>query len=162
MSAQAVSNDRHRGWRVVIGAIGVLVVLLGGFTFLTDVRPDNYLGVVVWLAGAIVLHDGVGAIGVFVVSVLVRKVGRRVPFIVLVIAQAAAAIWVIVLVLVVPEIVKQAIGTANPSILPLDYTANLVTFSAALVALAAFATATAAVIGRIRRPASHSEDAQTP
>jgi hypothetical protein len=146
----AHTSEAITGWRVVLLGLGILLVLIGCVTFLTDVRPDNYPGVVLWLAGAILLHDGVGAMAVFVVTVLVRRVGRRIPFVVLVVGQAAAAVWVIVVVLVVPEIVKRAIGTANPSILPLDYTANLVAFSVALVAIAVFVAVTLVITSRIR------------
>ena len=45
--------------------------------------------------------------------------------------------------LVVPEIVKKAAGTANPSILPLDYGLNLAIL---LVALAVVAVAAAIVL----------------
>jgi hypothetical protein len=146
----ATARETVTAWRVVLLCLGILLLLVGAVTFLTDVRPDNYLGVALWLAGAIVVHDGVGAMAVFVVSVLVRRAARRVAFVVLVVAQAAAAVWVIVVVLVVPEIAKRAIGTANPTILPLDYTANLATFSVALLAVAVFVAATLAVIARIR------------
>ncbi len=50
----------------------------------------------------------------------------------IVIVQCALAVGAIVALIVVPEIVKDAAGTANPSILPLDYAANLTIFLAAL------------------------------
>jgi hypothetical protein len=142
-------SERITAWRTALVTVGIVLLLIGGVTFLTDVRPDNYPGVVLWLAGAIILHDGIGAMAVFVVAVVVRRVGRRIPFVILVVGQAAAAVWVIVAVLVVPEIAKRAIGTANPTILPLDYTANLLGFSIVLFALAVLAAVTALVIGRV-------------
>jgi len=41
--------------------------------------------------------------------------------------------------LVVPEQLKQAIGTANPTILPLNYGVNLVVFGAVLIAVTVLA-----------------------
>lgn len=116
-------------WRWGIGAVGIALLGLGGFYFLTDVSAAQYPGVLLWLAGALIIHDGIGAMAVFAVSVVAR---RALPFAVLVVVQAALAVTVIVTVLVVPEIVKRALGTANPSILPLDYLRNLLLFYVAI------------------------------
>ncbi|MEO6117075.1 MAG: hypothetical protein ABIP33_11875 [Pseudolysinimonas sp.] len=120
-------------WRGVLVGAGVLLLLIGAATFLMQVPPARYPVVAVWLLGAIVVHDGIGAMLVFAAAVLVRRVDRRIPFAVLAIVQGAAVVAVIVTVLVVPEIVKKAIGTANPTILPLDYLGHLLGFYAALV-----------------------------
>ena len=53
-----------------------------------------------------------------------------------------SSIAAIVTALVVPEILKQAIGSANPTILPLDYALNLGLFLAGL----AVATAVAVLV----------------
>lgn len=133
-----------RGW--LIGA-GVLLLLLGGAVFVSDVTLDQYPGLVLWLGGAVILHDGVGAMAVFAATVLLRRAGRVVPFVVLAVIQGALAVVAIVTVVVVPEIVKNAIGTANPTILPLDYGRNLLVFYVATGAL----TATAIVVALIAR-----------
>ena len=52
------------------------------------------------------------------------------------IVQGALVVGGLVTILVAPEIVKRWIGTANPSILPLDYLNNLLGFYAVLVVLA--------------------------
>jgi len=139
-------------WRGLLIAAGVLLLGLGGVTFLTDVSFDQYPGVVLWLAGAIILHDGIGAMAVFGVTVIARRTGRVIPFVVLAILQAALAVAVIVTVLVAPEIVKKTVGTANPSILPLDYLQNLLVFYVGLGALTVLAAVVAlAVMLRNRR-----------
>jgi hypothetical protein len=139
-------SERMRRWRVALVGFGVVGLAIGGATFLTDVNPTNYPGVALWLAGAIILHDGIAAMAVFAVTVLVRRADRRIPFALLALAQGAAAIVVIVTVLVVPEIVKQSIGSANPSILPLPYPANLLLFIAGVAAATVLAGTTVVVV----------------
>ncbi|MCS0498328.1 hypothetical protein [Protaetiibacter mangrovi] len=139
-------------WRAVVAAVGVVLLLAGVGFFLTDVRPADYPGVVSWLLGAIVLHDGLAAMAVFVVTVVVRRT-RGIPFAVLAVVQSAVAAAVIVTVVVAPEIVKQAIGTANPSILPLDYARNLLIVHAGIAIVAAV---TIAVILAVRRRATRA------
>jgi hypothetical protein len=138
-------------WRGILIAAGALLLAIGGLTFLSEVTFDQYPGVVLWLGGAIVLHDGVGAMAVFGVTVLARRTTRVIPFIVVAIVQAAVAVAVIVTVLVAPEIVKSWIGSANPSILPLDYVRNLVLFYAAVAAATGVAIAVALVVIRRSR-----------
>jgi hypothetical protein len=140
-------------WRGLLIGGGVLLLLIGGATFLTDVPASRYPAIAAWLAGAIVLHDGVGAMLVFAVSVLLRRLEPRIPFIVIAIVQAAAVVAVIVTVIVLPEIVKKAIGTANPTILPLDYLAHLVWFYAGVGVVTAVSISVAlAFVTRAPRP----------
>ncbi len=141
-------SDRVLLWRGWLITLGVLLLAIGGATFLKDVNPADYPGVAAWLAGAIIVHDGVGAIAVFAVTALVRRIDHRVSFAMLAIAQGAAAVAVIVTVIVVPEIVKQAIGSANASILPLDYFRNLLLF---YLGLAAAVSVTSVVVALRRR-----------
>jgi hypothetical protein len=119
-------------WRIALVAFGIVLLGVGGIVLLTDVPPDRYLGIAAWFAGALVLHDGIAAMIVFGVSVLMRRSGKRIPWPVIAILQGALVIAAIVTALVVPEIIKQSIGSANPTILPLDYGLNLALFYAGL------------------------------
>jgi hypothetical protein len=146
-------SEAITAWRGILIAVGALLLGMGGLTFLAEVTVDQYPGVVIWLGGAILLHDGVGAMAVFAVTVIARRTLRVIPFVVVCIVQAALAISVVVTVLVVPEIVKGWIGSANPTILPLDYARNLALFYAAVAAVTAIAIVIALARGRRRRPA---------
>ena len=73
---------------------------------------------------------------VFGVAVALRRTATRVPYFVVLVVQGAVAIAALVTLLVLPEIVKQSIGTANPSILPLDYALNLAWFHLVLATVA--------------------------
>jgi hypothetical protein len=148
-------SEAVTAWRAVLIGAGVLLLLIGAAAFLMQVPPARYPWVAAWLLGAIVVHDGIAAMAVFAVAVLLRRLDPRIPFAVLAIVQAAAVVGVIVTALVLPEIVKQAIGTANPTILPLDYAGHLAWFWAGLVAVTAVLVAGCLVIRRVaarRRP----------
>jgi len=130
-------------WRIALVAGGVLLLALGGLVLLDTVSPRRYLGLAAWLVGALVVHDGIIAPSVAGVAVLLRRAGRRAPTAALVIVQGALVVLAVVAIVVVPQILKQGIGTPNPSVLPLDYTTNLVAFSVALVLIAALAVVVA-------------------
>jgi len=141
MTEIAVTSPTVRRWQVGLVIVGVALLLVGGVVLLNDVRPSRYPGLAVWLVGALVVHDGLAALGVFGVSILMRRAGRKIPVAVIAIVQGALAIAAIVTALVIPEILKQSIGSANPSILPLSYGLNLALFCAALAVLAGAAIA---------------------
>jgi hypothetical protein len=134
-------------WRLVLVAAGIGLLGFGGIVFLLDVNPSNYPGLAIWLAGAIVLHDGVAALAVFGATVLVRR-AHGIPFVVRAIVQGAAVVSLVVTALVLPEFLAIAMGPANPSVLPLDYAGNLLLFHAGLVAVTAAAVVIALVLRR--------------
>jgi hypothetical protein len=134
-------------WRLFLVVAGIALLGFGGIVFLLDVNPATYPGVAVWLAGAIVLHDGVAALAVFGATVLVRR-ARGVPFVVRAIVQGAAVVALVVTVLVLPEFLAIAMGPANPSVLPLDYAGNLLLFHAGIVAVTAAAIVIALALRR--------------
>lgn len=148
-----------RRWQIGLVIVGLGLLGIGGITLLNDVNPTRYVGIATWFVGALILHDGVGALAVFGVSVALRKFGRSIPFAVLAIVQGALVIAAIFAAIVLPAIVKQAIGTANPTILPLEYGLNLGLFYAGLAVLTGLAIAIyLAVFARrqkLRPPLSH-------
>ena len=137
-------------WRLVLVVAGVALLGFGGIVFLLDVNPATYPGIAIWLAGAIVLHDGVAALGVFGATVLVRR-AHGIPFVVRAIVQGAAVVSLIVTVLVLPEFLAIAMGPRNPSVLPLDYAGNLLLFHTGLAAVTVVAIAVALTVRRSRR-----------
>jgi hypothetical protein len=134
-------------WRLVLVVAGIGLLGFGGIVFLLDVNPSNYPGLAIWLAGAIVLHDGVAALAVFGATVLVRR-ANGIPFVVRAIVQGAAVVALVVTVLVLPEFLAIAMGPANPSVLPLDYAGNLLLFHAGLVVVTSAAVVIALVLQR--------------
>jgi hypothetical protein len=142
----ATASAAMRRWQAGLIVVGALLLALGGLVLVLDVGPSKFLGIATWFAGAIILHDGILAPIVFGASLLLRRAGKRIPFGALLIVQGAVVVGAITALLVVPQQLKRAIGTANPTILPLDYGVNLVVFTAVLVAVTVLA-----VLGYLRR-----------
>ncbi|MBW5480491.1 hypothetical protein [Streptomyces bambusae] len=128
------------GLRYAVGGLGI--VLIGVGTWLVVAEPDP-LGVLVWLAGALVLHDGILAPSVLAVGLLL--VGRRRRGV----WRGALLVAGSVVLLTLPLLVRPG-APPNPSALPLPYGRNLA------IVLAALAAVTAALIAvrrwRARRP----------
>ncbi|MEY2849328.1 MAG: hypothetical protein RI885_1995 [Actinomycetota bacterium] len=135
--AAAPTSPAIRRWRAGLLAIGVGLLVVGGVLLALESDPSEWVGLLLWLALALVVHDGLVAFGVFGVQLLLRRAGRRMPVVVLAIAQGAVVIGAIVALVVIPQIYKSAVGASNPSVVPLDYVANLVAFLAALAVTAA-------------------------
>lgn len=138
--------------KVQIGliALGVAMLIVGAVTLLNDVAPKNYGGILVWFAGAIILHDGVASFAVVAVGIVMRRLGRRfsVPLGAIIIVQGAIVLGAIMALIVFPEIIKKSIGRANPTLLPLDYGVNLAVFYGVLVVVTAAALAIYFVVAR--------------
>lgn len=137
-----------RRWQIGLVVFGVALLGVGGLVLLNDVKPERYLGIAAWFIGALIVHDGIAAMAVFGVSVIMRKAGRRIPLPVIAIIQGALVVGAIVTAIVIPEILKKAIGSANASILPLDYALNLGLFYAGLAVVTAAAIAVYAALAR--------------
>ena len=142
-----------RRWQIALVAVGLATMLVGGITLLNDVDPKRYLGIAVWFVGALVLHDGIISLVVFGANVLMRKTGGRlrIPLPALLIVQGALVVAGIMTLIVVPAALKKSIGTANPTLLPLDYGLHLVVFYVVLAAVTAVALAAYALLRRRRR-----------
>ena len=147
-----------RRWRTGLILFGIALLLIGAITLLNDVNPSSYVGIAIWLLGALVIHDGIAAFAIFGVSIVMRRAGRRIPLAVIAIVQAALVVAALFFVIVVPQILKKQIGTANPSILPLEYGMNLVLFYAGLAVATAVAITVYLVFARrqkLRPSSSH-------
>jgi hypothetical protein len=122
-----------RRWQLGLILFGLALLALGIVVLVQEVNPKRYIGILTWLAGAIIIHDGIIAPTVFGSSLLMRKYGARVPSAVIAIVQGALVVGGIVTIIVVPEVLKKSIGTLSTSILPQNYLLNLVLFYGALV-----------------------------
>ncbi len=130
---------------------GLLVALIGGIVLLNDIPPRQYPAILVWLVAVLIAHDVIIAGVVFAAAFGGRRAGGRVPLRAILIVQGALAVGGIMVLLVVPEIVKKAIGTANPTILPLAYGANLAILLGALALAAAVGVVLHARLDKQRR-----------
>jgi hypothetical protein len=140
--------------RIALVAFGVALLLLGAVVLFGTVNPKKYLGLASWFILALIVHDGVISAVTFGVAFGLRKGQKkqRIPGPVIAIVEGALAVISVFAIIVLPEILKQAIGTKNPTILPLDYTRNLLLFWAAIVVLAAVAIAAYYAVTRRQKP----------
>ena len=128
-----------RNWRIGLLVLGIGLLGVGGIVLMQEVNPKKYVGILVWFIGALIIHDGIIAPIVFLVTVVMRRRLERVPAVVVAIIQGTLVIGGIVTLIVVPEIMKKAIGTLSSSILPQNYALHLAVFYVVLVALAVLA-----------------------
>ncbi|WP_282695304.1 hypothetical protein [Streptomyces sp. CC208A] len=116
--------------RLVLGGLGLALIGLGAWLVATEPEP---LGVLLWLAGALVLHDGILAPLVFAVGLLL--VGRRLRGVL----RGALLVAGSVILVTLPLLVRPG-EPPHPSALPLPYGRNLA------IVLAAVAVVTAALV----------------
>jgi hypothetical protein len=111
--------------RAALIAVGVVGLAVGVRTLLDTQRTDQVIGVAVFLLLAIVVHDAILSPVVFAAGLLLRKAGRRLPPVALVVVQAGVVVMAVMTLVVVPEIRARAIGNDNPTILIADYAPRL-------------------------------------
>lgn len=142
---------RLRLARVILIALGVIVLGVGAVVMFTEVRPAQIVGVGIWIVGAIVIHDAILSPVLLGIDVLMRRAGRRVRLGVVVIIQVGIVVGAVMSLLVIPEVYAKTLGPKNDTVLPLDYGLNLALFWAATAVLTALA---AIIYVRLRpRPA---------
>jgi hypothetical protein len=145
-----------RRWQIALIALGLALFVVGGITLLNDVNPKRYLGILIWFAGALIIHDGIISFVVFGANIVLRKTGGRllVPLPAILIVQGALVLAAIMTLIVVPAALKKSIGTANPTLLPLDYGLHLLVFYGVLAVVTAVALGGYALLRRRSRRAA--------
>ncbi|MFI5522870.1 hypothetical protein [Streptomyces platensis] len=127
--------------RVLAGVAGVLLMGVG-VSLLLDVR--DLTGVLLWLGGAVVLHDGVIAPLVLLVGVVLvcggGRGGVRGP------VRGALVVAGAVTVVALPVLLRPG-PRANSSVLPLDYWGNWLVAMVAVAVVAGLLVAGRRFIG---------------
>jgi hypothetical protein len=127
--------------RIALILFGLAFMGLGAYVAWIWLSHKQYARVLEWLIGALIVHDGIIAPAVFVSTLIARRLGDRIPAVVIAIVQGALAIGGIVILLFLPEVIKKAIGTNSSSILPQNYGLHLVLFYVVLAVLTGAAIA---------------------
>ena len=135
--------------QVVRIGLGVVVAgLVGGGVWLAldSLSPPQLLGLGLWLAGAVVVHDALltpaGALALTGVS----RAGQRLAPAARQVVVAGLAVGAMLGLVVVPQIIARAQGNDNPTVLPGDYASRL---AWAWVAVSVVTLAGAAVAHRL-------------
>ena len=111
-----------KAWRLVLGAAGLLLLLLGFFRLGTEIPVRNLVFLAVWLIAALLIHDGLLSPAVVGVGWLLR---RFVPDRERRHLQAALVVGGLVTVVAVPMIYLRGSQPAVKALLLRDYGANL-------------------------------------
>ncbi len=141
-TAEPAPSPAVRRSRLAVGAVGLLVLLTGVWKVLHAVQPASYLWLLVWLGGAVVLHD---AVLVPVLSLLRAGTHRGLPTLpepAVALVKAGFLTGGLLVLVVVPEIWAQHLGTQNPTVLPGSYAHRLLVTLAVIAVL----TLTGAVV----------------
>ncbi|MFF0465193.1 hypothetical protein [Streptomyces mexicanus] len=139
-------STRVTVFRVVAGAAG-LALLAQGVSLLRDVPGPG--GVVVWLAGAVALHDALIAPLVLLIGRLVVRGTLRGP------VRGALLVAGALTLVALPPLLRPG-PRANPTVLPLDYPRNWLITLAAVAAVTVVDVAARAVRRARRRRMSMS------
>ena len=137
-SARAVkagAGKSVRIWRIVLGSAGVALLGYGLLGLPTKLGPPQLLGLLVWLAVAVLLHDGVIVPVSTVAGAGLTRLGSR-------LRPASAAVLRgslmtgAVVTLIAGLLLKAQSVARNTSAMEADYAANLLWFWAVLAVLA--------------------------
>jgi hypothetical protein len=126
-----------------------VLILAGGYFLLTTEPPKAIAEVIVWLAAALVIHDGLIAPATTVAGRLLSRGGSRLPRSAVLVIQCGFVVGAILTGAVLPELVAQARPRHNPTVLVGDYAAGLAISWAVLVTT--LAVITLVLVWRTRR-----------
>ncbi|MCX4514316.1 hypothetical protein OHA27_29155 [Streptomyces sp. NBC_01619] len=118
--------------RFAAGAAGVGLMGYGAWLLFGDGGVRDPWDVVIWLAGAVLLHDGLIAPAVLAVGLLLAALPARG------VLRAALVVCGALTLIALPPLLRPGAPT-NPTALPLDYLRNWLLTLAVVVALAAAA-----------------------
>lgn len=137
--------------RLAVGAVGVAVATYGLVVVLRTVPWAGYGGIALWLAGAVILHDGVLVPAVSLLRLATHRVGGRLSSTTLALVTAAFVVGGVLSLIVLPEIWAKHLGPQNPSVLPGSYGQGLLVTWLVLGVLTVVSVAVRAASGRHRR-----------
>ncbi|MFF3088285.1 hypothetical protein ACFVRB_25070 [Streptomyces nojiriensis] len=131
-------------FRYAVGGFGLAVMAFGGLLLVREPEPWR---IALWLAGGVLVHDGLIAPLVIAVGALCAAAGLRLRGV----PRAALVVAGSLTVIALPPLLRPG-GVANASVLPLDYARNWLLAMAAIgVLTAAYAGARAWARARARR-----------
>ncbi|MFF3246603.1 hypothetical protein ACFYWY_23380 [Streptomyces sp. NPDC002870] len=127
--------------RIVVGALGLALMAVGATLLLTGGQLKD---VALWLAGAIVLHDGIIAPLVLGVGLLLAAVPARGT------VRGGLVVAGCLTMIALPPLLRPGAPT-NPSALPLDYLRNWLLLLAAVAVVTGLVPAVRWLLRKVPR-----------
>lgn len=115
-----------RAARVTLVASGLAIAGVGIVLLIGTLRFEQLVGLAVWLACAIVLHDAVLVPVVTVLTAVLKRAGSALPRSAILLIEGGFALGMLISLAVAPEIYAKALGPRNETVLPADYATRLI------------------------------------
>ncbi len=142
-----------RRWRYALVASGVLLILYGGVRLVAGV-PEALPGLVLWMVGIVVIHDGLLSPVVVAVGWLLARTappsGRRY-------LQAALVVGGLITIIAIPLIARRGTQPPAKALLLQNYGANLAILLGLVAALNLAAYLVTAARDRHSMPTTYPE-----
>ncbi len=122
MSPEPLASKRPSAGRIAMVGAGVIFLAIGAYALLSQVALDTLPNMIVWLAGGLILHDVVIAA---VVAAVGFVLGRWLPDGVRQIVAGGLIVAGIIALVALPVVIGGGRTPSNPTLLPLDYSRNL-------------------------------------
>jgi len=141
--------------RLALGATGVALISYGAVRLLANSRETNPLGLGRWLAGAVIVHDGIFVPIVSLLGVVLAKLVKPRPRRYL---QGSLIVAGALTLIAIPEIHLQGIHDPAKAWLRQDYTRNLHILWMIVAAAGLLCYLTSVVYGYYGRKRRHTND----
>ncbi|HVX07947.1 hypothetical protein [Humibacter sp.] len=151
-----MSRSGLRAARAGFAVGGAILIGVGVYFLVTTEPPAAVIGLVVWLAAAVIVHDGLFAPAVNVADrLLARGAARLAPWAVAVV-RILFCVGLVLTLVVGPELFAQARRHANPTLLVGDYAVRLAVVWCVIVLAVVAITAASALRTRRRSARRHA------
>lgn len=114
-----------RAARMALSLAGTAFLAVGLWSAVTQLGSGPLLGLALWLAGAVVVHDGILAPLTALADGALDRGGRGLEPGSLSIVRAGSVIGAVLSLVALPALHARSLGTDNPTILTADYAARL-------------------------------------
>jgi len=118
-----VATKRPSLGRIIMAVLGVAFLGIGAYALLSQVALDTLPNLILWLVGGLVVHDAILAPIVAVIGLFLSK---SLPDGIRQIVQGGLIVAGVVALIALPVVIGGGKTETNPSLLPLDYSRNLI------------------------------------
>lgn len=122
MTSLDVTRKRPSVGRIVMVTIGAAFLGIGAYALLSQVALDTLPNLFLWLVGGLIIHDAIIAPIVAVIGFVLSK---SLPNGTRQIVQGGLIVAGVISLIALPVVIGGGKTELNPSLLPLDYSRNL-------------------------------------